>query len=263
MSHEPSQPVIVICALESEAIHLRSQLVDSTESPFHHWRRTCGTIGDAPVEIIVCGIGMVDAASAATAASLEREPRAILNYGCSGAHREDVRCGDVIVGERVVNLGSFIVESDGNRRPMHFRPSRGDGAPREDLVTVPADPSLLQLARDAASEVDLPRWPGLQDAPAVHFGTVGSADVWTQHAESIRRLNATYQTLCEDMEAAAMAQVCERFDVPFLTIKDISNNELHDLTDLLATGPVLSHANDQLGMRAALIIEALIPAIDQ
>jgi hypothetical protein len=34
------------------------------------------------------------------------------------------------------------------------------------------------------------------------------------------------------MEAAAIAQVCGRHGVPFMTVKDISNNEFHALTDL-------------------------------
>ena len=58
------------------------------------------------------------------------------------------------------------------------------------------------------------------------------------------------------MEAAAIAQVCGRHGVPFMTVKDISNNEFHALTDLEGDIEVLP-ANE-IGRRAvALLLRAI------
>jgi nucleoside phosphorylase len=93
-------------------------------------------------------------------------------------------------------------------------------------------------------------------------GTVGSADIWTQHGESIRDLHTIHGSLCEEMEAAAIAQVAATFGVPFLAIKDISNNELREFTDLSIEGSsVLAHVADEVGRRAALVVEATIQAM--
>lgn len=248
---------VVICAMETEATHLRQRLDAVEEGNLFHWRSSRGMLGDAHVEIVVCGIGMVQAASAATAVCIEREPTAVLNYGCSGAHQETIACGDVVVGERSVHLGAVVVMPDGTRRPMGFDPNVDGADLTEGGPFIASDAHLLGIAREIAG-LELPAWPGNTAAPEVHFGTVGSADVWTQHGETLRWLEATYKTLCEDMEAAAIGQVCQAFGVPFLTVKDISNNELQLLTDMGPGSSILGHVEAELGLRASLLIEQII-----
>jgi nucleoside phosphorylase len=64
-----------------------------------------------------------------------------------------------------------------------------------------------------------------------HIGAVGSSDTWTQEANSLREMNSSQNTLCEEMEGASLAQVCDSFEIPFACVKDISNNELHVTTE--------------------------------
>ena len=58
------------------------------------------------------------------------------------------------------------------------------------------------------------------------------------------------------MEAAAVAQVCALHSVPFLTIKDISNNEFHAVTDI--TGSFTNFPKAEAGRRAAALLLRLI-----
>jgi nucleoside phosphorylase len=79
--------------------------------------------------------------------------------------------------------------------------------------------------------------------------------VWTQAHHRLDALHQRHGTLCEDMEAAAIAHVCARYGVPFLTIKDISNNEYHRASDVttFADFPV-----NEVGKRAAELAVRLI-----
>jgi nucleoside phosphorylase len=86
----------------------------------------------------------------------------------------------------------------------------------------------------------------------VQVGIVGSADIWTQAHARLDLLHGRHQTLCEDMEAAAVAQVCARHGVPFLTIKDISNNEYH-APSVLGDGDV-DLPWDEVGRRSAALL---------
>lgn len=252
----PTTPVLVICALDSEAVHLRRDLDAPDERDMHGWRLTRGNLGDAVVDLVICDIGMVPAAAATTAALSANRYRAVLNYGCAGAHRDDINCGDVIIGEQSINLGSFIVgPSDGGRRPFGFDDATGT------VPGIESDPDLLQRATEISDANTLPPWPGLNDPPAVHRGSVGSADVWTQHPETIHWLHRTYGTLCEDMEAAAIAQVCEHFGVPFLTVKDISNNELAATSELNPEFGLLAPVEEEVGRRAGLLVSRLIAGL--
>ena len=88
---------------------------------------------------------------------------------------------------------------------------------------------------------------------------MASADIWTQLHERIDSLHARHGSLCEDMEAAAIAQVCGRHGVPFMTVKDISNNEFHTLTDL--EGDIFVLPAEEIGRRAADLLLRTIERI--
>jgi adenosylhomocysteine nucleosidase len=250
--------VAVICAMESEAVHLRERLDNPQETQLSVWRRTRGTLGEYSVEVIVSGIGLINAA-AATAVRLsspEQRPRAIFNYGCSGAHRQDINPGDVVIGNRTVHTSSLIILPDGASRRLLFWSD--DGATSE-TETLAVDPTLVELAERMGKRTPLPVWPGLMQPPRIHTGAIASADVWTQHGETILALHDEYGSLCEEMEAAAIAQVCAKYGVPFLPVKDISNNELLEKTTHTAAGAItLDDVRSQLGLRAALVVEATI-----
>jgi adenosylhomocysteine nucleosidase len=244
--------------MESEALHLRDRLDERREHQLAVWRRTRGSIGAVRVEIVVSGIGLINAAAATATllATCESLPRAVFNYGCSGAHREDIDAGDVIIGDRTVHTSSLIVLPDGIRRSLLF--SNDDGARSEDEVLA-VDPGLVAVARGVAETVLLPAWPGIGHDPRIFVGPVASADVWTQHGATIRGLHLEHGSLCEEMEAAAIAQVCAKYGVPFLPVKDISNNELQEKTAHTDAGAItLEAVRGELGLRAALLVEATI-----
>lgn len=256
MMTNSAERIVVFCAMNSEAIHLRDRLEDPVEEPFARWRRTRGRIGGRGVDIVDCDIGLINAAAATSALCALDRPAAILNYGCAGAHRDDIGLGDVVIASEVVHFSSQLVLPDGTKHYWGFN-YLADGQ-RIRAERIPADPTLLHVASVAAQTVSLPSWPGIDSTPEVHIGTVGSADVWTQHGESIRALHTLHGSLCEEMEAAAIAQVAAVYGVPFLAVKDISNNELHAFTDLLSEGgSVLAHVESEVGRRAALVVEAI------
>ena len=249
--------------MESEAIHLRELLHDVEQAPLARWQRSRGWIGETQVDLIVCGIGLAYSAAATSAALIENRPAALLNYGCAGAHRDDINAGDVVVATSVAHLASYVHQPDGSKHLFGFR-SGNDPEDDRHMDQLPTGGRLVDLAREAVERADLPPWPGLDSPPSIHFGPVGSADVWTQHVETIRNHHQTQGTLCEDMEAAAIAQIAALFGVPFLAIKDISNNELQKATafDAADSGAqLLDGVQDQVGRRAALLSADVIRRI--
>jgi adenosylhomocysteine nucleosidase len=247
--------VLVVCAMDSEAVHLRKMLDQVEEVPIARWRRSRGMISSVTVDLVVCGIGLAFSAAATCAALIDTRPAAILNYGCAGAHRADIHAGDVIVGSSVAHLASYVHQPDGTKHLFGFRSGEVSGDSHH-IDQLPTDRMLVECARQAAEVTELPSWPGVTGDPSIHFGPVGSADIWTQHIETIQSHHATHGTLCEDMEAAAIAQIAALFGVPFLTIKDISNNELQKATAFEGAdsgASLLDDVVDQVGLRAALL----------
>jgi adenosylhomocysteine nucleosidase len=192
---------------------------------------------------------MVAAAAATEHAISHHQPRAVLNFGCAGSHVRDQFPGDVIIGTQSVAHATVRIDQQGEEIFASNVFSVGNDDQAANVFA--SDPQLVDLASQAAKEWQPDPWP-LGDAPRapeVRLGVVGSADVWTQHHARLDLLHQRHLTVCEDMEAAAIAQIAALHGVPFLTIKDISNNEFLDATDFSDAGAGLLEV--EVGRRAA------------
>jgi adenosylhomocysteine nucleosidase len=258
-------PIGVVVAMEAELQHLLDRVTPVREARDGPWLDRFVAADDVPLIALCCGIGMTNAAAGTEHLIARHAPRAILNFGCAGAHRRDILPGDVIIGEGTVHHGAYHILASGEE----FFPGQEYAVTGETVAStkLTTDPGLRALAIEAARGWTPEPWPqGLNlpagmapRAPRVEVGRVASADIWTQFHERIDHLHARHGTLCEDMEAAAIAQVCARHGVPFLTVKDISNNEFHALSDLEGDIQVLPAA--EIGKRAAALLLRTIARI--
>jgi adenosylhomocysteine nucleosidase len=254
----PERPIAVLCAFEPELVHLRGMLPPGQEQRHAGRVAWLTALGDQPVVLAHCGIGMVSAGAVAESVIGRYEPGAVLNYGCVGAHRPELLPGDLIVGSRYVHYQNTRELPDGTvewHGPWYLR---GEEAGRVDEL--PADPALLAAALAAAAELEgrhepwpaTIEWPEGIDhrRPVVAVGTVCSGDRWNRSRASIEALMTRHDSYCEDMEAAALALVCFCHSVPFLAIKDVSNNELLRTTGVEQIAVV---TKGELGRRAAVL----------
>lgn len=127
---------LVVCALREEAAQMEALLegvraVGTTPATTHVARteRTSGFLRGLRVDVLTCGVGEVDAAIA-VAALLAGErgnpPAAIISVGCAGAHREDLRAGDVGASAGRARFAGWRPGrrlTDGPRRPPPLRQS--------------------------------------------------------------------------------------------------------------------------------------------
>jgi adenosylhomocysteine nucleosidase len=262
-------PVAVICAMDWELAHLRQALPPGKERWHAGWCAYLTRLGNHKIVLAACGMGMVSAAAGTQEIISRYSPRAVLNYGCAGAHRSDLLPGDLIVGTRAVAYDSWHETLDGQ---LEYRGmSYLEGGTQRRIDALPADAGLLAAARraaDAFAEQPEPwplelGWPPEvpHRPPDVRFGTIASADRWNRAAASIAALVARHDSLCEDMEAAAIGLVCISHGMPFLSIKDISNNEL--LRPTRGGQRMLAELGvDQLARRAAAFTLAVLRVID-
>ena len=253
-------PIVVLVAMDAELVHLVGDLErrtgDLAGRPVYETE-----VAGASVTAVRIGMGMLNAASATERVIGTLNPSVILNYGCSGAHRQEIMPGDVILGERVVYHAAMSILRDGSERHTGFG-FQVAGEPMH-AADIKVDPTWLAAANLAAERVEIDPWPAdlawpadhPRRSPVIHRGAIASADIWTQHLDRLTALHARHGSLCEDMEAAAIAHVCALHEVPFFTVKDISNNEYHAASDLelYSDFPVA-----EIGKRAAALLTATI-----
>lgn len=250
---------LVVGAMPSELRHpieAGSQPARRQIGPWVHW---CVTLGEQRVNLLLTGIGMVNAGAALARALCELQPEIVLNYGCSGAHRDDIHPGDVVIGTRYVHHRAVTILPEGGEQYSGTPIAPEDSSAFVDGFD--ADPDVLTLANAASDGWRPDPWkgPGGPQSPSVHSGPIASADAWTQSLALINEIHERHGTLCEDMEAAALAQIASMHRVPFLAIKDISNNEFHSATDLGEYGgPTLQAVEQQVGKRAFELVRRIL-----
>lgn len=218
------RPILCTGAMDAETLWLIDALEDARPQTLGCWKCVTGTLDGAPVVIVRTNQGMANAA-ASTALAIERfAPCAVLNQGTSGGHAPDLHTGDLVIGVQTVNMnavrtpararGTGIDPTCGEPLGLEIaNPNPGDG-PKQTVFW--ADPTLVRAA------ASIP-WT----AGRVVQGTVGSGDVWNNELDRIAWLHETLGTLTEEMEAAASAQICAAYGVPFLTVRILSNTAVH------------------------------------
>jgi adenosylhomocysteine nucleosidase len=146
---------------------------------------------------------------------------AIVFTGVAGAASEDVKVGDVVIGDR-------LIQHDLDASPIFPRYE----VPLLGTTYFDADPELSDRAAAAAAEV----------APKVHRGVIASGDKFFASAAALAELRGRLpEILAVEMEGAAVAQVAFEHGAPFAVVRTISDTADHaapeDFARFVATRP--------------------------
>jgi adenosylhomocysteine nucleosidase len=255
----------IVVAMDAELIHLLRTHPPKETAAIDGWTFHRLEIGGHEVVALRSGMGLINAAAGTERLISEFHPGAVLNFGCSGAHRPYIMPGDLILADRVIHHSAMRILADG--REVHTGSGYETGGEKMNDAELASDPTWLAAAKELAKTHVPEPWPvnagwpeGVSHRnPVAHVGPVASADIWTQAIDRLDVLHARHATLCEDMEAAAVAQIAARHGLPFFSVKDISNNEYLKSSDLstFADFPI-----EEVGKRAAGFLAALIEGME-
>lgn len=155
-----------------------------------------------PVLLVRTGIGLVNAASALTAAIERFEPSAVVSAGSCGGLRADVNVGDLVVGTE-------FRYADADATAFGYAPGQVPGMPE----AFTASPDLVAAARNLAGPGGRAPWRG----------TMLSGGSFVT-AENVGGVRETFPgALSTDMESTALAQVCQATGRDFLALRSISD----------------------------------------
>ncbi|MBM9513727.1 futalosine hydrolase [Desulfogranum marinum] len=162
------------------------------------------------VTTFVTGIGPVETATrlASFLATFPRKVSCVLNIGIGGAYlgrQNGVGLLDLCLAKHEI-LGDLGICFDDRIEPL---PGEGLGG----KYTFELDQSLLRQACDILDEHEIVYKVG-------NFVTVNGVSATERRGTMLGNL---HQGLCENMEGAAAARVCEEFAVPLVELRCISN----------------------------------------
>ena len=158
---------------------------------------------DNQVIIKQCGIGKVNAAMACVEMIREQQPDIVLTLGCAGGNGDGIHVGNVVVSTETayhdVYCGDDILFGQVQGMPERY-------------VT----PQWLTAAALKLNE-------------HVHPGLIVTGDWFVDIKEKMQEIIEHYpDAKAIDMESAAIAQVCYCYNVPFISLRIISDIPLVD-----------------------------------
>jgi futalosine hydrolase len=171
---------------------------------------TSGAVGKSRVVHMASGMGVANAAHAATVLCERFSPDRIIVFGIGGAYPgSGLNIGNVVLAEKEVYADMGLVLADG------FFGLKAIGIPllkkgrKEYFNEFPLDARLLKKA--------------LNGTYAVRSGAFATVNASTGTAKRAREIAERTGAACENMEGAAVAHVCARYGIPLLEIRGISN----------------------------------------
>lgn len=163
-----------------------------------------GELNSKQVILTKSGIGKVAAAVATTLLLEKFQPDTIINTGSAGGYDKSLNVGDIVISTEVrfhdVDVTAFGYEI---------------GQMAQLPAAFTADKKLIEIAQQAAQSLD---------SLKVIRGLICTGDIFMANPKKaeIARNNFPTMAACE-MEAAAIAQVCYQFKVPFVIIRSLSD----------------------------------------
>ena len=212
------RPIAVIAACRTEMDFLKSKLDNLVEVKEGEYTFYEGKLFDFLVVIAVSNIGLINAAVTTYITINKYNPIAIINEGTSGAHGKNIHTGDIVIGEKCFNIGSCktpkkaLGEGSNSLEWNNLTFIQGE---KDRPIFWNADVDLLELAKRVE-----------YNNGQKHIGIIGSGDIWNSEVDKILSLNDKYGTLCEEMEGISVYTVANKFNVPIIGIRVISNNEI-------------------------------------
>jgi adenosylhomocysteine nucleosidase len=221
MSHAP---LGILAALHDEIADLLVQMGPAAECRRIGKRDYyVGELYGRHCVVVLARIGKVAAAATAVTLIREFDVQAVLFTGLAGGIAPGVHVGDVVIA-------NTLVQHDLDARPLFARyevpllgVSQLPTAPKmnEVLAQCAVDYLALGLSRDVDA---LTRDLFGIGAPTLHRGLVASGDRFVGDAAvASGLLEALPETLCVEMEGAAVAQVCHEYDVPCAILRTVSD----------------------------------------
>ncbi len=150
------------------------------------------------VTVICFGIGKVHAATGTALSLSNKKYDLVINTGWSGAV-SGVRKGNIVAGSR-------FYECD------------------FDLSTIGYRPGLKPYHKEAGNICNNIYFKKLTDSGLFMPAVLGTGDIFLSDKVLAEKYKEIFNINAFDMESAAIAEVCALFNVPFLSIRKISDN---------------------------------------
>ncbi|RDL44791.1 5'-methylthioadenosine/S-adenosylhomocysteine nucleosidase [Marinomonas piezotolerans] len=194
----------LIGAMDEEVAVIKGWMTDMTETTLAGCEFYSGYLDGQAVVLLKSGIGKVNAAISTTLLMTKFAPSHVINIGSAGGFDPELEVGDVIISDEVIHHDVDVTAFGYKFGQLPSMPE-----------TYTADAALVSVAKKAVATVG---------KVSAKTGLIGSGDVFMCEPTRVARVRELFPTMkAVEMEAAAVAQVCYKFSVPFVVVRSLSD----------------------------------------
>ena len=212
----PLKRIGILAAMPQEVEKLKGAVQEQQEHPHGNcFVFTTGVLEGKPVVFAAANIGTVFAGSAVTTMINQFHATKVIFTGVAGGLKEGQCIGDIVVGKTVVNYEMDAREFTAPWDP-EYKYQLGE-IPIMKWRFYDADPTMLDLALSA---------PAVEGV-SVCAGLIASGSIFVTAPAKKAMAETVWKPLgmpdaCE-MENAGVAQICRAYDVPYVSLRALSD----------------------------------------
>lgn len=213
-------PILIIGAMEVEVDLLLTQIQNIKEEVIAGYHFYKGDIESYPVVIEKSDVGVINSSVATTIAIANYKPICIISQGTAGGIGKNIHTKDIIIGNEVLNIMSARTPSkeinegsDSTKWEYITFVSGGE----DKKITQKADEKLVSFFKNFGETYTDGK---------IHVGVIGSGDIWNREKDRMIFLNQIHSVLCEEMEGISIYTVANKYKIPVVGIRIISDNEI-------------------------------------
>lgn len=195
----------IIGAMELEVETLKEKLKDTRITTKANMSFYEGTLDNANVVIVQCGIGKVNAALCVQILADLFQVTHIINTGVAGSLNANLDIGDILISRDALYHDMDVTI-------FGYQPGE---VPQMGRLEFPADSTMMELAKASCDRV-------CSDIHSL-YGRVISGDQFISDASVKNRLIQQFHGDCAEMEGASIAHGAYLNQIPFVIIRAISD----------------------------------------
>jgi len=193
----------IIGAMDEEIELLKSRMSNKEEVEVANCLFVTGELEGSSIVLLKSGIGKVNAGMATAILAERFSPDLVINTGSAGGFSKTLDVGDLVISNDVVYHDVDVTAFD-------YKYGQVPGMPE----TFAADTKLIEMTCDAVKSLDI----------NYEIGLIATADTFMSDPDRVAFAREKFpDMIAAEMEAAAIAQVCWQYNIPFVVIRALSD----------------------------------------
>lgn len=231
--------ILVLAAMQQEFDALSKHLKNSISDYEHDIKYEKGYIGDKEVILVLTGIGKVNATYTITTMFNHFPINFVINIGSAGGvltNREELDTLDVVVSTKVAQHDLDVTLAGREKGELDNHPK------------------YCQATFEDSWFNDLDEFKH-----QIHFGTIASGDQFIGDIQRVEQITSDFEdVLAVEMEAGAIAQISNRWRIPFVIMRSISDVVGKEVANHLQFEEYLEQASENSAFITSEIIKKMV-----